>query len=129
MSAERNSFDFDVAILGGGSAGYAAASTAGAASLRPVVIENGKSLIMDARDGYVKLLADPRSGEILGGACVGPIAGELIHEVVVAMAKRMTVHELAALPHYHPTLAEVWTYPAEALAERVPDLHAGRAPG
>jgi hypothetical protein len=39
----------------------------------------------------------------------------------VALAKRMTVHELAALPHYHPTLAENWTDPAEALAERTPD--------
>jgi hypothetical protein len=29
-------------------------------------------------------------------------------------------HELAALPHDHPTLAEIWTYPAEALAERIP---------
>jgi pyruvate/2-oxoglutarate dehydrogenase complex dihydrolipoamide dehydrogenase (E3) component len=44
----------------------------------------------------------------------------LIHEIVAALAKRMTVHELAALPHYHPTLAEIWTYPAEALAERIP---------
>ncbi len=82
--------------------------------------DHGKSLIMEARDGYVKLLADPQSGEIFGGACVGPVGGELIHEIVVAMAKRMTVHELAALPHYHPTLAEIWTYPAEALAERIP---------
>jgi pyruvate/2-oxoglutarate dehydrogenase complex dihydrolipoamide dehydrogenase (E3) component len=82
--------------------------------------DHGKSLIMEARDGFVKLLADPKSGEILGGACVGPVGGELIHEIVVAMAKRMTVHELAALPHYHPTLAEIWTYPAEALAERIP---------
>jgi pyruvate/2-oxoglutarate dehydrogenase complex dihydrolipoamide dehydrogenase (E3) component len=81
--------------------------------------DHGKSLIMEARDGYVKLLADPQSGEILGGACVGPVGGELIHEIVAAMAKRMTVHELAALPHYHPTLAEIWTYPAEALAERI----------
>ncbi len=82
--------------------------------------DHGKSLIMEARDGYVKLLADPQSGEILGGACVGPFGGELIHEIVVALAKRMTVHELAALPHYHPTLAEIWTYPAEALAARIP---------
>jgi len=82
--------------------------------------DHGKSLIMEARDGYVKLLADPQSGEILGGACVGPVGGELIHEIVAALAKRMTVHELAALPHYHPTLAEIWTYPAEALAERIP---------
>lgn len=81
--------------------------------------DHGKSLIMDARDGYVKLLADPQSGEILGGACVGPLGGELIHEIVAAMAKRMTVRELAALPHYHPTLAEIWTYPAEELAKRI----------
>lgn len=79
--------------------------------------DHGKSLIMEALDGFVKLLADPGSGEILGGACVGPLGGELIHEIVVAMHHRMTVHELAALPHYHPTLAEIWTYPAEALAE------------
>jgi len=82
--------------------------------------DHGKSLIMDALDGHVKLLADPLSGEILGGACVGPYGGELIHEIVAAMAKQMTVHELATLPHYHPTLAEIWTYPAEALADQIP---------
>ena len=81
--------------------------------------DHGKSLIAEAKDGFVKLLADPKSGEILGGACVGPVGGELIHEIVAAMAKRMTVHELAALPHYHPTLAEIWTYPAEELAEQI----------
>jgi dihydrolipoamide dehydrogenase len=81
--------------------------------------DHGKSLIMEAKDGFVKLLANPKSGEILGGACVGPSGGELIHEIVVAMAKRMTVRELAALPHYHPTLAEIWTYPAEELAEKI----------
>jgi pyruvate/2-oxoglutarate dehydrogenase complex dihydrolipoamide dehydrogenase (E3) component len=81
--------------------------------------DHGKSLIMEARDGFVKLLADPRSGEILGGCCVGPVGGELIHEIVSAMAKAMTVHELAAMPHYHPTLTEIWTYPAEELAEKI----------
>ena len=78
--------------------------------------DHGKSLIMEARDGFVKLLAHVKTGEILGGTCVGPVGGELIHEIVAAMAKRMTVHELAAMPHYHPTLAEIWTYPAEELA-------------
>ena len=81
--------------------------------------DHGKSLIMEAKDGFVKLLADPTTGEILGGACVGPVGGELIHEIVIAMAKRMTVHELAATPHYHPTLAEIWSYPAEELAEKI----------
>ena len=78
--------------------------------------DHGKSLLMEAKDGFVKLLADPRSGEILGGACVGPVGGELIHEIVAGMSKHMTVADLAALPHYHPTLAEIWTYPAEELA-------------
>ena len=82
--------------------------------------DHGKSLIMEAKDGFVKLLADPMTGEILGGACVGPQGGELIHEIVAAMFKRMTVQELAAMPHYHPTLAEIWTYPAEDLAAQVP---------
>ncbi len=81
--------------------------------------DHGKSLIMEALDGFVKLLADPVTGEILGGACVGPLGGELIHEIGVAMQARLTVAALAATPHYHPTLAEIWTYPAEELAVRM----------
>jgi len=77
--------------------------------------DHGKSLIMEAKDGFVKLLAEPVSGEILGGACVGPIAGELIHEIIAAMRGRMTARDLALMPHYHPTLAEIWTYPAGEL--------------
>ncbi|MDB6124590.1 MAG: merA [Pedosphaera sp.] len=78
--------------------------------------DHGKSMIMEAKDGFVKLLANPTTGEIIGGCCIGPVGGELIHEIVTAMYKRMTVQELAAMPHYHPTLAEIWTYPAEELA-------------
>jgi pyruvate/2-oxoglutarate dehydrogenase complex dihydrolipoamide dehydrogenase (E3) component len=81
--------------------------------------DHGKSLIMEAKDGFVKLLAESTTGEIIGGLCVGPAGGELIHEIIAAMYKRMTVHELAAMPHYHPTLAEIWTYPAEELAAQV----------
>jgi pyruvate/2-oxoglutarate dehydrogenase complex dihydrolipoamide dehydrogenase (E3) component len=81
--------------------------------------EHGKALIMEAKDGFVKLLADPMTGEIIGGGCLGPMGGELIHEIIAAMAKRMTVHELAMMPHYHPTLAEIWTYPAEELAGKI----------
>ncbi len=81
--------------------------------------DHGKSLIMEAKVGFVKLLANPESGEIIGGSCVGPMCGELIHEVIACMHKRMTVHELAVMPHYHPTLAEIWTYPAEELADKI----------
>jgi pyruvate/2-oxoglutarate dehydrogenase complex dihydrolipoamide dehydrogenase (E3) component len=81
--------------------------------------DHGKSLIMEALHGFVKLLANPGTGEIIGGCVVGPLGGELIHEIIAAMHKRMTVHELAAMPHYHPTLAEIWTYPAEELASKI----------
>jgi pyruvate/2-oxoglutarate dehydrogenase complex dihydrolipoamide dehydrogenase (E3) component len=81
--------------------------------------DHGKSLLMEAKDGFVKLLANPQTGEILGGCCVGPHGGELIHEIIAAMHSRSTVMQLAAMPHYHPTLAEIWTYPAEELAEQV----------
>ena len=71
---------------------------------------------MGETDGFVKLIASTETGEILGGAVVGPHASELIHEIVVAMHFRSTAAQLAAVPHYHPTLSEIWTYPAEELA-------------
>jgi pyruvate/2-oxoglutarate dehydrogenase complex dihydrolipoamide dehydrogenase (E3) component len=77
--------------------------------------DHGKSLVMGETDGFVKLMVDKKSREILGGAVVGPHAVELIHEIVVAMNFRATAGALAAIPHYHPTLSEIWTYPAEEL--------------
>ena len=78
--------------------------------------DHGKSIVMGETDGFVKLLADRATGEIVGGAVVGPEGAELIQEITVAMAFRATVAQLAAIPHYHPTLSEIWTYPAEELA-------------
>ena len=78
--------------------------------------DHGKSLIHGDTDGFVKLLADRQTGELLGGAVVGPHASELIHEVVVALRYRSTAAEFLKIPHYHPTLSEIWTYPAEELA-------------
>jgi pyruvate/2-oxoglutarate dehydrogenase complex dihydrolipoamide dehydrogenase (E3) component len=82
--------------------------------------DHGKSLIMEARHGFVKLHADPSTGRLLGGTCVGPLAGELIHEILVALQAGFTAQQFAAIPHYHPTLSEIWTYPAEDLASRMP---------
>jgi len=81
--------------------------------------DHGKSMIMDAMDGFVKLLADPKSGKLLGGCVVGPEASELIHEISVAMHLNATAEQLATAPHYHPTLSEIWTYPAEELSDAV----------
>ena len=81
--------------------------------------DHGKSLLMGETHGFVKLTASRANGAILGGAVIGPHASELIHEVVVAMRYGATVTEFAAIPHYHPTLSEIWTYPAEEIAERL----------
>lgn len=79
--------------------------------------DHGKSIVRGEVDGFVKLIAERESRRIIGAACVGPEAGELIHEVVVAMRFGATAAQLATTPHYHPTLSEIWTYPAEELAE------------
>jgi len=81
--------------------------------------DHGKSLCMGETHGLVKILCDPKSGEILGGAISGPEASDLIHELTAVMYFRGTVQDLARIPHYHPTLAEILTYPAEELAEQV----------
>jgi len=81
--------------------------------------DHGKSLVKGETDGFVKLIADAADGRILGGAVVGPEGSELIHEIVVAMAFNATAAQLALIPHYHPTLSEIWTYPAEEIADRL----------
>lgn len=78
--------------------------------------DHGKSMVMGETHGFVKLIADTATGEIVGGAVVGPEAVELIHEIVVAMAFQATAGQLLRIPHYHPTLSEIWTYPAEDLS-------------
>ncbi len=78
--------------------------------------DHGKALVAGEEVGFVKLLVSEENGEIIGGAVVGAHASELIHEIVVAMRFRATAADLAAIPHYHPTLSEIWTYPAEELA-------------
>ena len=81
--------------------------------------DHGKSMTMGETHGHVKILCDPRSGEIIGAHIVGPEASELIHELIAVMYFRGSVGDLARIPHYHPTLAEILTYPAEELAEQL----------
>ena len=81
--------------------------------------DHGKSIIHGSTHGFVKLVVDEKTREILGGSCVGPDAAELIHEIAVAMYFKASAGDLAKIPHYHPTLSEIWTYPAEELADMV----------
>jgi pyruvate/2-oxoglutarate dehydrogenase complex dihydrolipoamide dehydrogenase (E3) component len=81
--------------------------------------DHGKSIVRGETEGFVKLIAHADTGELIGGAAVGPEAVELIHEIVVAMHFRATASILATIPHYHPTLSEIWTYPAEEISTAV----------
>ena len=82
--------------------------------------DHGKSMVMGATDGLVKLIALQPRGEIVGAQVVGPHASDLIHEPLAIMRYRGTAEEMMNLPHYHPTLSEIWTYPAEEIAGKFP---------
>ncbi len=81
--------------------------------------DHGKALCLGETQGFAKLIAAPQTGEILGAQIVGPEAGELIHELIAVMYYRGTAADLLRMPHYHPTLAEIVTYPAESIVERL----------
>ena len=78
--------------------------------------DHGKSMVMGEIHGAVKILCRPESGELIAGHITGPDASELIHELTAVIYYRGTVFDLLRIPHYHPTLAEIITYPAEELA-------------
>jgi dihydrolipoamide dehydrogenase len=67
---------------------------------------NSKATILGEREGFVKVVADARHGEILGMHVVGPRATELLPEGILGKSVEATLHELAAAVHAHPTLAE-----------------------
>jgi pyruvate/2-oxoglutarate dehydrogenase complex dihydrolipoamide dehydrogenase (E3) component len=81
--------------------------------------DHGKSILMDANYGYVKIIAEPRRGRILGAEIVGKDAGELIHCFSGPLAMKATVFDLLRAPWYHPTLAEIITYPLEEIADKL----------
>ena len=81
--------------------------------------DHGKSILMKAKRGYVKVIAEAKRGRILGAEIVGPQAGELIHCFSGPLAMRATVHDLLKAPWYHPTLAEILTYPLEDIADKL----------
>jgi len=66
----------------------------------------GKALSLGDYDGFVKIVADAASGEILGASLVGPEVTELLPELVLARHWELTPEEIARTVHAHPTLSE-----------------------
>ena len=67
---------------------------------------NSKASIVNEHEGFVKVVADAKYGEVLGVHIIGPQATELIAEAVTAMELEATVDEMMFTIHAHPTLAE-----------------------
>jgi dihydrolipoamide dehydrogenase len=67
---------------------------------------NGKALAIDEKEGFVKLIADTKYGEILGVTMVGPHVTEMIAEPSAFIQLEGTVDELASMIHPHPTVSE-----------------------
>jgi dihydrolipoamide dehydrogenase len=69
-------------------------------------VGNSKATIVDAHDGFVKVVTDSKYGEILGVHIIGPYATEIIAECVTALELEATVEEMMFTIHAHPTVAE-----------------------
>ncbi|MDB3912610.1 dihydrolipoyl dehydrogenase [Paracoccaceae bacterium] len=67
---------------------------------------NGRAKANFAADGFVKILADKTTDRILGAHIIGPSAGDLIHEICVAMEFGASAQDLAMTCHAHPTYSE-----------------------
>ncbi len=66
---------------------------------------NGRALTMDATDGFVKIVAGP-GDVVVGGHVIAPAAGEIVPVLTMAVAKKLTLRDVADLIYVHPTVSE-----------------------
>jgi dihydrolipoamide dehydrogenase len=76
---------------------------------------NGKSLALNNTEGFIKIVADAKYGEILGVHCIGPDVTELLPEFVLAKSAELTPDQIARAVHAHPTLSESLKGAAESV--------------
>lgn len=84
---------------------------------------SGRSLANGRSEGLTKLLFDPTTHRILGGAVVGDNAGELIAEITLAIEMACTAEDLSLVIHPHPTLAESIMLASEMFEGTITDLY------
>ena len=83
---------------------------------------SGRAKAMEAGAGFCKVVADAGSDEILGIHIIGPMAGELIAEAVLAMEYSASSEDLQRTIHAHPTLSEALHEAALAADKRAIDI-------
>ena len=71
------------------------------------VSANGKSMTMGEKTGVAKIVAEKKTGEILGAHIFAPRASDMIAEICLAMSLEATLDELADTVHPHPTISEI----------------------
>lgn len=87
---------------------------------------SGRSLSLGRDEGMTKLIFDRDNKRLLGAGIVGPNAGELLAEAVLACEMSADVEDLALTIHAHPTLSETINFAAEMAEGTITDLYAPR---
>ena len=67
---------------------------------------NSKAVIEGEPDGFVRIVCEPGGGRVLGASLVGPHVTELVHELALAAHAGLTLADVMATIHAHPTLSE-----------------------
>ena len=84
---------------------------------------SGRALSLGRDEGFTKLLFDKQTGRVLGGAIVGPNAGDLIAEIGLAIEMGADAADIGLTVHPHPTLSETIAFAAEAYEGTITDLY------
>ena len=87
---------------------------------------SGRALGNDRDEGVTKILFDKESKRILGAGIVGPSAGELIAEAVLALEMGADAEDIGLTIHAHPTLSETFNFAAEMVEGTITDLYIPR---
>lgn len=83
---------------------------------------SGRSLSIDRDEGLTKALFDKETGKLIGAGIVGPSAGELIAEAVLALEMGADAQDIGLSIHPHPTLSETFAFAAEMAEGNITDL-------
>ena len=84
---------------------------------------SGRSLALGRNEGITKILTDKNTGRLLGTGIVGPGAGELIAEAVLALEMGADAEDISLTIHAHPTLSETFAFAAEMVEGTITDLY------
>jgi dihydrolipoamide dehydrogenase len=84
---------------------------------------SGRSLSLGRKEGITKILCEKETGRLLGAGMVGPNAGELIAEAVLALEMGADAEDISLSIHPHPMLSETFGFAAEMITGTITDLY------